>query len=242
VAVPLSFTIEASRKRRSWRSSSLALASSLTLQVLALGALGVSPLLRYEGLPEPHNAIPLRNYVRVIETPTAPVEQPRAPGPPRSKPDAARVFSDLVAPTGIAEKIADDTAVFGESTEGVPFGIQIGIPGSAGDAPAIEIRHAPAPPEPVRPGGKVTAPRKRHHVNPMYPGLAAAARVQGTVVLEATIDETGSVVNLRVLRSIPLLDASALEAVRQWKYEPTLLNGRPVPILMSVSVRFELGR
>ena len=56
------------------------------------------------------------------------------------------------------------------------------------------------------------------------------------------IDEEGNVVNLRVLVSIPLLDGAALEAVRQWKYEPTLLNGSPVPILMTVSVKFELGR
>jgi protein TonB len=79
-------------------------------------------------------------------------------------------------------------------------------------------------------------------VNPLYPPIAAAARVQGTVVLEATIDENGNVVNLTVLRSVPLLDGAALEAVRQWEYEPTLLNGSPVPILMTVSVRFELGR
>jgi protein TonB len=79
-------------------------------------------------------------------------------------------------------------------------------------------------------------------VNPAYPPLAAAARVQGTVLLEATIDEEGNVVNLMVLRSVPLLDGAALDAVRQWKYEPTLLNGSPVPVLMSVSVRFELGR
>lgn len=91
-------------------------------------------------------------------------------------------------------------------------------------------------------GGKVTAPRKLRHVSPVYPQLAAAARVRGTVSLEATIDEEGNVVNLRVLVSIPLLDGAALEAVRQWKYEPTLLNGSPVPILMTVSVKFELGR
>jgi protein TonB len=79
-------------------------------------------------------------------------------------------------------------------------------------------------------------------VNPTFPPFAAASRVEGTVLLEATIDEDGNVVNLIVLRSVPALDQAALEAVGQWKYEPTLLNGTPVPILMSVSVRFELGR
>ena len=216
--------------------------SSVALQVLALGAVGVSPLLNYEGLPEPHNAIPLRNYVRVIETPKAPVAERRAPGPALAKPDAARIFADFDAPTEIPDRILEDTWFFEESTQGGPMGNPFGIPGSPADAPAVEIRQTPAPADLVRVGGKVTAPRKRHHVNPTYPPLAAQSRVQGTVELEATIDENGNVVNLRVLRSIPLLDGAALEAVRQWKYEPTLLNGSPVPILMSVSVKFELGR
>ncbi len=208
--------------------------SSVALQVLALGALGVSPLLNYDGLPKPHNAIPLANYVRVIETPKAPVAPQRAtdgaaPNPvPRA---TAFMFSSV-----ILNEIPPETAFFPEATEGVPLGISLGIPGSVGEAP-VEIRE----PEPLR-VSRVTAPRKRHHVNPSYPTLAAQARVQGTVELEATIDESGNVVDLRVLRSIPLLDAAALEAVRLWKYDPTLLNGSPVPILMSVSVRFELGR
>jgi protein TonB len=213
--------------------------SSVALQVLALGAVGVSPLLNYEGLPEPHNATPLRNYVRVIETPKAPVAERRAPGPARAKPDAARILADFVAPMDVPDRILDETGFFGESTEGVPF--PFGIPESWVDAPGGDIQET-ASPDPVRVGGKVTAPRKRLHVNPTYPPLAAQSRVQGTVELEATIDENGNVVNLRVLRSIPLLDGAALEAVRQWKYEPTLLNGSPVPILMSVSVKFELGR
>lgn len=214
--------------------------SSVAFQVLALGALGVSPLLNYEGLPEPQNAIPLRNYVRVIETPKAPVAERRAPGPARAKPDAARIFADFVAPTEIPDRILDDMELFGESTEVVSF--VFGISESWEDTPGGDIQETPAPSDPVRVGGKVTAPKKRHHVNPTYPSLAAQARVQGTVELEATIDENGNVVNLRVLRSIPLLDGAAIEAVRQWKYEPTLLNGSPVPILMSVSVKFELGR
>jgi protein TonB len=206
-----------------------------------LGALGVSPLLNYEELPEPHNTIALRDYVQVVETPKAPVAQRRSPGTAGSKPDAARVFSDFVAPTEIPDQVADEIGLFEES-EGVPFGIAIGVPDSAGDAPAFETPEAPPPADPVRVGGQVTAPRKRHHVNPTYPPLAAAARVQGTVLLEATIDEKGNVTNLSVLRSVPLLDRAAIEAVAQWKYEPTLLNGRPVPILLSVSVRFELDR
>jgi len=215
--------------------------SSVALQVLALGALGVSPLLNYDRLPEPHNAIPIRNYVAVTEVPKAPVAPQPAPAGAGKVRDPAAVPKGFVAPSVIPIEIVPETQFFEEGTDRVPYGIP-GIPDSAGEAPPTGIHEAPAPPDPVRVGGKVTAPRKRHHVNPIYPSVAVAAKIQGTVVLEATIDENGNVVNVRVLLSIPLLDGAALEAVRQWKYEPTLLNGSPVPILMSVSVRFELGR
>ena len=213
---------------------------SVSLQVLALGALGVSPYLGYSGLPVPHHANPMRDYVPVIET----LEPPVAPKAPTSA--AARrprpAPTGFVAPRTIPIEILPEAPLFEANTEGVPGGIPAGIPGAPENVPAPEIHETPPPPGPIRVGGNVTAPRKRLHVNPLFSPLAAAARVQGTVVLEATIDETGNVVNLRVLRSIPLLDGAALEAVRQWKYEPTLLNGSPVPILMTVSLRFELGR
>jgi protein TonB len=138
-------------------------------------------------------------------------------------------------------EIPPETGLFDDADDRGPVGVLVGVPDSAVSDPLARGTEAP-PMEPIRVGGKVTAPRKRHHVSPIYPAIAAAARVQGTVSLEATIDEDGNVVNLRVLVSIPLLDGAALDAVRQWKYEPTLLNGSPVPILMTVSVKFELGR
>jgi len=216
--------------------------SSVALQFLALGALGVSPLMSYDDLPEPHNAIPIRDYVPVIEIPSAPVAPRRAEATPGKAPSPVAIPRGFVAPSVIPIEILPETGLFDEVPEGIPFGTSSGVPGSTGDAPALKNEEAPPPPEPVRVGGKITAPRKRHHVNPAYPPVAVAARVQGIVVLEATIDENGNVVNARILLSIPLLDGAALEAVRQWSYEPTLLNGSPVPILMSVSVRFELGR
>jgi periplasmic protein TonB len=94
---------------------------------------------------------------------------------------------------------------------------------------------------PVKVGGRIQAPAKRRHVNPVYPELARIARVQGAVVLECTIDTTGRVVNARVIRSVPLLDRAALEAVQQWEYEPTRLNGTPVAVILEVTVRFTLG-
>ena len=62
------------------------------------------------------------------------------------------------------------------------------------------------------------------------------------MILEATLDEHGNVDRLKVLRSVPLLDEAALQAVRRWRYTPTLLNGRPVPVLMTITVRFSLRR
>lgn len=215
---------------------------SVSLQIFALGALGVSPYLSYENLPEPQNPTPLRDYVPVIEIPRPPVGPQRAPATYGEAPQRASAPKAFVAPSEIPVEILPEPGFFEESSEVVPFGIPFGIPYSLDEAPAPEIVDSTAPSAPVRPGGNVRAPRKRHHVSPIYPSVALAARLQGTVVLEATIDENGNMVNLRVLESIPLLDGAAIEAVRQWKYEPTLLNGRPVPILMSVSVRFELGR
>jgi protein TonB len=77
-------------------------------------------------------------------------------------------------------------------------------------------------------------------VQPVYPPIAISARVQGRVIIEATIDRHGKVGEAKVLRSIPLLDQAALDAVRQWEYTPTLLNGEPVPVIMTVTVNFTL--
>ena len=75
-------------------------------------------------------------------------------------------------------------------------------------------------------------------VKPVYPAIAQAAGVTGSVTIEATIGTDGKVVDATVVRSIPLLDQAALDAVRQWEYMPTMLNGSPVPILMTVTVNF----
>ena len=74
----------------------------------------------------------------------------------------------------------------------------------------------------------------------MYPPIAQSARVQGVVIIEATIGPDGKVQDAKVLRSIPLLDASALDAVKQWVFTPTMLNNQPVPVIMTVTVNFTL--
>jgi len=99
---------------------------------------------------------------------------------------------------------------------------------------------SPPPPAPVRVGGQIAPPRRTKDVQPAYPAAAQAARIQGVVILEATIGTTGKVQDARVLRSIPMLDEAALDAVKQWEYTPTLLNGVPVPVIMTVTVNFAL--
>jgi TonB family protein len=98
----------------------------------------------------------------------------------------------------------------------------------------------PPPPAAVRVGGRIAQPRKTKDVKPTYPAAAQAARVQGVVILEATIGTTGKVQDAKILRSIPMLDEPALDAVKQWEFTPTLLNGVPVPVIMTVTVNFEL--
>jgi protein TonB len=93
---------------------------------------------------------------------------------------------------------------------------------------------------PVRVGGNLRAPQKVKDVRPAYPSIAQSARVQGVVILEVIIDEQGLVSNARILRSIPLLDQAALDAVRQWEFTPTRLNGDLVPVIMTITVQFTL--
>ena len=136
----------------------------------------------------------------------------------------------------VVDGVADDV--------GVPSGVIGGVPVEAFASPALlpSPPPAPAPPAAYRPGGVIREPRKLVDVAPIYPDIARAAKVEGLVILEATIDERGLVMDARVLRSVPLLDAAALTALKQWRYSPTLLNGTPVRVLMTVTFRFSLDR
>jgi TonB family protein len=97
---------------------------------------------------------------------------------------------------------------------------------------------APAVSSPRPVGGEIRQPRKLKHVNAEYPSGARNAGVKGVVILNLTIDEQGRVADARVVRSIPLLDAAAVAAVKQWVYAPTLLDGVPIPVLLTVTVNF----
>ena len=104
------------------------------------------------------------------------------------------------------------------------------------DAEAREKAKAAA----VRVGGKVRPPTKIKDATPVYPAAAKSAKIAGVVIIEATIGGDGKVIDAKVLRSVPMLDQAALDAVRQWEYTPTLLNGAPVPVVMTVTINFKL--
>jgi protein TonB len=125
---------------------------------------------------------------------------------------------------------------------GVPGGVPGGQPG--GVVMGIPAPPPPPPPPsaPVRVGGAVKEPQKMKDVPPKYPVIAQQAKVQGTVILEATIAKDGSVKDVRVLKAIALLTEAAVDAVKQWRYTPTLLNGQPVEVLMTVTVNFNLQK
>jgi protein TonB len=99
-----------------------------------------------------------------------------------------------------------------------------------------------APPEPIRVGGSIRQPQKVRNVDPVYPQLAILSRIEDVVIIEATIGPDGKLMDARVLRGHQMLQQAALVAVRQWEFTPTLLNGVPVPVIMTVTVRFTLSK
>lgn len=93
---------------------------------------------------------------------------------------------------------------------------------------------------PVRVGGDIKPPIKIKDAKPVYPDIARQAHTQGVVIMEATIGEDGKVKSVKVLKSLPLLEAAAVEAVKKWEFKPTLVNGKATPVIMPVAVNFKL--
>jgi protein TonB len=115
---------------------------------------------------------------------------------------------------------------------GVPGGIVGGVVGGVPESPAASA--------PVRVGGEIREPKKIRHASPVYPELAVAARVHGSVILACIVSPQGLVTDVRLVRGIPLLNTAAIDAVKQWMYTPTLKDGVPVPVILTVTVRFDL--
>jgi TonB family protein len=109
--------------------------------------------------------------------------------------------------------------------------------------PAASPNTGPSPPRRIRVGGNVQATKLVHQANPVYPERARAQGVQGIVLLEAVISKEGTIRAIRVVNKLadPELVDAAVEAVKNWRYEPTLLNGQPIEVVTTITVNFRLS-
>jgi len=217
---------------------------SIAIHALVLLFVVVVPLLTSQDLPEPTSVV----KAFFVEPAAAPPPPPPPPPPaPRQqnqpKPVSTPVPTEnkFQAPVETPEQVKPDEGIDLGVEGGVPGGVEGGVPGGVVGGVVGGLPDAPPPPQAVRVGGQIKEPKKLKNVNPAYPDIAKQARVQGVVILECTISPQGRVTDVKVLRGIPLLDSAAIEAVKQWVYSPTLLNGVPVPVIMTVTVNFRLS-
>jgi protein TonB len=193
----------------------------------------------------------------------APPPPPPPPPPPAAEVRVVRqVQTDLLntgelrTPTKIPQKIqmikeeeapppmASNGGVVGGVPGGIPGGQLGGVIGSvisATSSLAAVPKFMPATPQRIRISGGVTKGLLIHRVEPTYPPLARAARVQGDVVLSAVIDTNGQIQNLQLVSGHPMLVPAALNAVKGWRYKPYLLNGQPVEVETTITVIFTLS-
>ncbi len=216
---------------RKWYTVPLSLISHSAV----VAAVIVIPLLATDVVPQPWEKI---DGVIIPLTPPPP-PPPRLPErDTRQVPPPDRDLAPIDPPEGIVP----EKPIEPRWEDGVlPPNIVVG---SADPSVVVALPPPPKPvvQEPVRAGTGVKTPVKTRDVQPIYPAFAQAARVEGVVIIEATIGIEGKLINARVLRSVPLLDQAALDAVRQWEFTPSLLNGVPVPVIMTVTVQFKLTR
>ncbi len=212
---------------------------SIIAHVVLFGAVIIIPLMATDVLPTPPS---MMAFVGAPLTPPPPPPPPPSAAPPPKTPTP--IANPNAAPIEAPKQIIPETPSVGVS-EGVPGGVEGGVPGGVMGGVVGGLPEAPPPPPPppqapVRVGGAIKQPTKLKNVPPVYPPIAQSARVQGVVIIEATIGADGKVKDAKVLRSIPLLDQAALDAVKQWVFTPTLLNNVPVPVIMTVTVNFTL--
>ncbi len=240
----------AQRKRRTWSTL-----LSFVLQLFLIGLLLLLPLWFTDVLPK-------QQLLTLLEAPPPP---PPPPPPAASTPSAAKVVKvtsniangRLRTPSRIPSKVQmikeEDAPPPVAITGGVAGGVPGGIPGgqmggviggiisSSSSLAAVPRLSQPAPAvQRVRVSQGVTKGLLIYRVEPAYPPLAKQARIQGVVVMTALIDKGGNVQNLQVVSGHPLLAPAAIEAVKQWRYKPFLLNGQPVEVETTVTVNFHV--
>jgi protein TonB len=216
------------------------LAFSIVVHLFIVGGLVVVPIVANDTLPTPRRAIDF-TIVRAVPPPAIP------PPPAAARRNASRITNPQAAPLTPPDSIVPERELEPFESEGhidgVPGGLPGGVPGSIAENMAVPPPPpAPKPKEPLPVGGLIQRPEKVRDVTPVYPALALRSGVQGTVILETVIGEDGRVRNIKVLRSIPLLDQAAIDAVRQWEFTRPMLNRQPVAVVMTVTVTFTLQR
>ncbi len=217
---------------------------SFILEAIVIGVLVLIPLLFTEALPKAQLMMAL----------VAPPPPPPPPPPPAEVHVVKKVQTDIIngqlrTPTKIPKKveIIKEEEAPPPMTAGVVGGVPGGVPGGqmGGVMGSIIGSNAPMPkvaaPTRIRVSQGVVSGLKIKEVKPVYPAIAKTARVQGSVVLQAEISKEGTIQNLRVISGPPLLIQSALEAVKQWRYRPYILNGEPVEVETMVTVNFSLA-
>ncbi|HWJ56338.1 MAG TPA: M56 family metallopeptidase [Vicinamibacterales bacterium] len=218
---PVSFAMRNDATNMSLSITDLRAAQTIVGRITAAGA-GGSP-----GRVAPDGAAIARDLELMLKAASAAFTQWRL-APPAAAPAIARVSAqfDLAA---------------GQATAGAaqPLSGFSGVPGEF--STFVARRDAPADDRTLRVGGAIAPPRKIVNVAAIYPQEAKDAKVQGVVVIETLIDESGAVKEAWVLKSVPLLDGAALEAVKQWRFEPTLVNGVPTAVRCTITVNFTLA-
>jgi len=222
---------------------------SMAVQVLFLAVLILIPLIYTEALPRT-----LMSSILLAPPPPPPPPPPPAAVQVIRKPvahlmDAGKLVTPKAIPKEdkIIKEEAEPPDMGGGMVGGVPGGVAGGsaggvlggVIGGAGNAPPPPPK---ATPKRVTVGGNVQAARLVNRVQPVYPPLARQTRISGTVKLHAIIGKGGNVEQLQVVSGHPLLVQSALDAVRQWRYQPTLLNGDPVEVDTEIDVIFSLAQ
>ena len=216
---------------------------SIVVHIMLLTAALIVPLTATSDAPPP---APMRSLVAAsIKTVPVPPEIIPAASPVRS----AQSIPSVVAPDSIRPSREEPPQPIGPVVPDIPIGIgavDTGAHGGGTITGTLPLPLPPSPPDPpplpkiVRVGQGVREPVRIAGGPPQYPAIAREAHVQGTVILEAVINERGRIERLRVLKSEPLLDGAAMSAVQNWRYTPTLLNGVPVSVLMTITINFTL--
>jgi protein TonB len=225
-------------------------AVSAIVQAAMLGILILIPLIYTEALPKQ-----MLTTFLVAPAPPPPPPPPAAPVTKVVKPvariiQAGRMMAPSVIPKKVQiikeEELPPDVGavgVVGGVPGGVPGGQAGGVLGGIIGGVGSNLPPPPkaATPQRIRVGGNVQQARMIHMVQPVYPTIAKQAHIQGTVVLHAIIAKDGTVQELQLISGPPLLVRAAMDAVRQWRYQPTMLNGEPVEVDTTISVIFSLG-